>query len=44
MNDQVSVFASVVNEAQYETILISSGVGLDENHIERINNLGRIER
>ncbi|CAF3824396.1 unnamed protein product [Rotaria magnacalcarata] len=34
----------MVNEAQYETILISSGVGLDENHIERINNLGRIER
>jgi len=33
-----------VNEAQYETILINNGIGLDENHIDRINNLGKIER
>ena len=33
-----------VNEAQYETFLINNGVGSDDNHIERINNLGKIER
>ncbi|CAF3768756.1 unnamed protein product [Rotaria sp. Silwood1] len=44
MNDQISVFASVVNEAQYETILINNGIGYDNNHNERINNLGKIER
>ncbi|CAF2858108.1 unnamed protein product [Rotaria sp. Silwood2] len=44
MDDQISVFASVVNEAQYETILINNGVGFDENHNERLNNLGKIER
>ncbi|CAF0969014.1 unnamed protein product [Rotaria sordida] len=44
MDDQISAFASVVNEAQYETILINNGVGFDENHNERINNLGKIER
>lgn len=38
------VLYSQVDEAQYETILINSGVGLDENHIERINNLGKVER
>ncbi|CAF4337870.1 unnamed protein product, partial [Adineta steineri] len=43
-NDQVSVFASVVNEAQYETILINNGVGFDINHTERIDNVGKIER
>ncbi|CAF3534142.1 unnamed protein product [Adineta steineri] len=43
-NDQVSVFASVVNEAQYETILINNGIGFDINHTERIDNVGKIER
>ncbi|CAF0930952.1 unnamed protein product [Adineta ricciae] len=43
-NDQVSVFASAVDEAQYETYLINNGVGFDANHTERIHDLGKIER
>lgn len=39
-DDQISVFATVVNEAQYETLLINSGVGSDEN----LKKLGEIER
>jgi hypothetical protein len=33
-----------VNEGQYETILINDGIGIDENHRERIDRLGHIER
>lgn len=38
-NDQVSVFASAVNEAQYETYLINNGVKniLDVGAVERFN-------
>ncbi|UJR09756.1 hypothetical protein I4U23_013983 [Adineta vaga] len=43
-NDQISVFASAVDEAQYETFLINNGVGFDTNHVERIRDLGKIER
>lgn len=32
------------NEAQYETVLINDGVGFDENHHERIDRVGWIER
>lgn len=43
-DDQISVFASVVNEAQYETWLIEDGVGRDENQKERVEHVGWIER
>ncbi|CAF1007395.1 unnamed protein product [Adineta steineri] len=43
-DDKVSAFNASVSQAGLNTFLINNGVGFNENHVERINNVGAIER
>ena len=43
-DDQVSAYNVAVSGIGLNTILVNDGVGYDANHVERINDVGRIER